>query len=81
MRFIEKNTEGVQIGGPPQGYVDPYTGSYSLCLGHAMGLIEPGASSYRGAGNAPATGASSYRDPYTGATRRYFLTVWSDVKF
>lgn len=30
VRFIEKNTEGVQIGGPQAGYVDPYTGESGL---------------------------------------------------
>ncbi|KAG5643225.1 hypothetical protein DXG03_001309 [Asterophora parasitica] len=54
VKFIEKNTAGVNIGTAGEDYVDPYTG----------------ASRYRGsAGSTPSAAASSYQDPYTGASR------------
>ncbi|KAF8891244.1 phospholipase A-2-activating protein [Infundibulicybe gibba] len=54
VKFIEKNTAGVNIGTAGEEYVDPYTG----------------ASRYRSSTNSsnPAP-ASTYMDPYTGASR------------
>ncbi|KAG6909638.1 hypothetical protein DXG01_016420 [Tephrocybe rancida] len=53
VKFIEKNTTGVNIGTGGEEYVDPYTG----------------ASRYRGSAPAASAPASSYQDPYTGASR------------
>ncbi|KAF8809106.1 PFU-domain-containing protein, partial [Phlegmacium glaucopus] len=54
VKFIEKNTAGVNIGTGGEEYVDPYTG----------------ASRYRSsAGSAPAGAPSQYADPFTGASR------------
>ncbi|KIJ69132.1 hypothetical protein HYDPIDRAFT_172598 [Hydnomerulius pinastri MD-312] len=54
VRFIEKNTSGVNLGGD-SGYVDPYTGATRY---------QP-ASSQSSSG----ASASAYMDPYTGASR------------
>ncbi|KAF8077719.1 phospholipase A-2-activating protein [Lyophyllum atratum] len=53
VKFIEKNTAGVNIGTGGEDYVDPYTG----------------ASRYRSTPSATSAPASSYQDPYTGASR------------
>ncbi|RDB21127.1 Phospholipase A-2-activating protein [Hypsizygus marmoreus] len=55
VKFIEKNTSGVNIGTGGEEYVDPYTG----------------ASRYRSsAASVPTTApTSTYQDPYTGASR------------
>ncbi|KAF5380915.1 hypothetical protein D9615_004162 [Tricholomella constricta] len=56
VKFIEKNTTGVNIGTAGEEYVDPYTG----------------ASRYRSSNtstSAPSAPASNYQDPYTGASR------------
>ncbi|KAF9484697.1 phospholipase A-2-activating protein [Pholiota conissans] len=53
VKFIEKNTAGVNIGTGGEEYVDPFTG----------------ASRYRAAPSAPAAAALQYVDPFTGASR------------
>ncbi|KAG6828591.1 hypothetical protein H0H92_007381 [Tricholoma furcatifolium] len=54
VKFIEKNTSGVNIGTGSEEYVDPYTG----------------ASRYRSTTSAPTSApATTYQDPYTGASR------------
>jgi hypothetical protein len=34
--FIEQNTAAVQLGGPSNQYVDPYTGAFQIFLLHVM---------------------------------------------
>ncbi|EAU88837.2 phospholipase A-2-activating protein [Coprinopsis cinerea okayama7 len=53
VKFIEKNTAGVNIGTGNEEYVDPYTG----------------ASRYRSNAGTAATGPAEYMDPFTGASR------------
>ncbi|KAF8912027.1 phospholipase A-2-activating protein [Gymnopilus junonius] len=53
VKFIEKNTAGVNIGTGGEEYVDPFTG----------------ASRYRAQASAPGPQASQYVDPFTGASR------------
>jgi len=54
VKFIEKNTAGVNLGTSNEDYIDPFTG----------------ASRYRSGANAtPAAAASEYMDPFTGASR------------
>jgi phospholipase A-2-activating protein len=53
VKFIEKNTAGVNIGTGGDEYVDPFTG----------------ASRYRAAPAAASSAASQYVDPFTGASR------------
>lgn len=69
MKFIEKNTSGVNIGTGGEDYVDPYTGN--IVKQRLILLIGvPGASRYRSAGSSASSGpTSSYMDPYTGASR------------
>jgi phospholipase A-2-activating protein len=55
VRFIEKNTAGVNIGTAGNDYVDPYTGA-SRYQSNASSVPTP-------------TNASTYADPYTGASR------------
>lgn len=74
VKFIEKNTAGVNIGTGGEDYVDPYTGDkiiISLFLLFPCFNILLGASRYRSsAASVPAANpASSYVDPYTGASR------------
>ncbi|KAF5330954.1 hypothetical protein D9619_005411 [Psilocybe cf. subviscida] len=53
VKFIEKNTSGVNIGTSGEEYVDPFTG----------------ASRYRAAAPASAASTGQYVDPFTGASR------------
>ncbi|KAI0748494.1 phospholipase A-2-activating protein [Daedaleopsis nitida] len=53
VRFIEKNTAGVSIGGGNNQYVDPYTG----------------ASRYQASQTSSSGGGSDFMDPFTGAAR------------
>ncbi|KAL6305276.1 phospholipase A-2-activating protein [Sparassis latifolia] len=79
VRFIEKNTTGVSIGGGPNQFVDPYTGASRYQPGRstvASGGAEymdpfTGASRYRApeASPPPAAPAPAYGDPWTGASR------------
>lgn len=78
VRFIEKNTAGVNIGTAGEEYVDPYTGASRYRAGGpttapASGYMDPytGASRYTGtpASQPQAGQASTFMDPYTGASR------------
>ncbi|KAL0067083.1 WD repeat protein Lub1 [Marasmius tenuissimus] len=53
VKFIEKNTSGVNLGTGSDEYVDPFTG----------------ASRYRGSGGTSQPPSSAYMDPFTGASR------------
>ncbi|KIP12347.1 hypothetical protein PHLGIDRAFT_124238 [Phlebiopsis gigantea 11061_1 CR5-6] len=53
VKFIEKNTAGVNISNTGNNYVDPFTG----------------ASRYQPAQNSNASGGAEYMDPFTGASR------------
>ncbi|KAJ3542307.1 hypothetical protein NM688_g5983 [Phlebia brevispora] len=53
VKFIEKNTAGVNISSGPTQYVDPFTG----------------ASRYQPTQHAAAAGGQEYADPFTGASR------------
>lgn len=72
VQFIEKNTAGVNLGsGGNNEYVDPYTGK-CINIRHQRADIysRAGASRYQSSVNSVPTGpASSYVDPYTGASR------------
>lgn len=74
VQFIEKNTAGVNLGGGGNNeFVDPFTGKPLICQ-HAVDIlliILAGASRYQSsAASVPTAGpASSYVDPYTGASR------------
>lgn len=80
VKFIEKNTSGVNIGTGGEDYVDPYTGASryrsserSAPTAPASSYMDPytGTSRYSGASQAvaPTTPASNYMDPFTGASR------------
>jgi hypothetical protein len=68
--FIEQNTAAVQLGGPNNQYVDPYTGaSPNFYPCHAQGGFS-GASRYiEPEAGAQVGGDGSYVDPYTGSSR------------
>ncbi|KAF8643795.1 hypothetical protein AX16_008814 [Volvariella volvacea WC 439] len=78
VKFIEKNTSGVNIGGASEEYVDPYTGAsrYRSSGGSAASSAaysDPftGASRYVSTAAAQPSNVSSsdYSDPFTGASR------------
>ncbi|KAJ8700517.1 WD repeat protein Lub1 [Pleurotus ostreatus] len=80
VRFIERNTAGVNIGTSGSEYVDPYTGAsrYQSSVPSAPQAdtsmyVDPytGASRYTGTpASAPSsTPATNYMDPFTGASR------------
>ncbi|KAH9945813.1 phospholipase A-2-activating protein [Epithele typhae] len=77
VRFIEKNTAGVNVGTSNDEFVDPYTGAsrYQASQTTSSGpseFMDPftGASRYRAAPPvASSTPASSGGDPWTGASR------------
>ena len=72
VKFIEKNTAGVNIGTGGEEYVDPYTGKHTRTLQfiHVHDKILLGASRYRSsAGPAPGSAPSQYADPFTGGSR------------
>ncbi|KAL0565642.1 WD repeat protein Lub1 [Marasmius crinis-equi] len=81
VKFIEKNTAGVQLGTGGDEYADPFTGAtrYRSSGGASQtpsgGYMDPftGASRYTGTpsnSQSSSTGpASTYQDPFTGASR------------
>ncbi|KAF9469300.1 phospholipase A-2-activating protein [Collybia nuda] len=81
VKFIEKNTTGVNIGTSGEDYVDPYTGASRYrssaasvpATSPASTYMDPytGASRYSGTpqASAPATDQNTYMDPFTGASR------------
>lgn len=71
VQFIEKNTAGVTLGGGNDDYVDPFTGKVLPILEEKLfAETRSGASRYRSSASSVPTGpASSYVDPYTGASR------------
>ncbi|KAI0807771.1 phospholipase A-2-activating protein [Fomes fomentarius] len=79
VRFIEKNTAGVDIGVGNNQFVDPYTGasryqaSQTASAGGVSEFADPftGASRYRAAPavSTPPVAASTAADPWTGASR------------
>ncbi|TFK76208.1 phospholipase A-2-activating protein [Pluteus cervinus] len=80
VRFIEKNTSGVNIGAASEDYVDPFTGASRYRAAPATQAasseyMDPftGASRYRSTGTPqvpPAVAPSSnFGDPFTGASR------------
>ncbi|TFK42378.1 WD40-repeat-containing domain protein [Crucibulum laeve] len=81
VRFIEKNTAGVNIGTGGEEYVDPYTGASRYrssassvpTSAPASGYMDPytGASRYTATPqtSAPSAPSSAYMDPFTGASR------------
>ncbi|KAF9532143.1 phospholipase A-2-activating protein [Crepidotus variabilis] len=77
VKFIEKNTAGVSLGGGGEDYVDPFTGAsrYRSNPAPSSGAgqyADPftGASRYVSPGSTPQpAGSSQYSDPFTGASR------------
>ncbi|KDQ61148.1 hypothetical protein JAAARDRAFT_573658 [Jaapia argillacea MUCL 33604] len=79
VKFIEKNTGGVNLGVGGNEFVDPYTGAtrYTGTGGSSANAPQQsygdpytGASRYTGTGGSPASAPQqSYGDPYTGASR------------
>ncbi len=70
VRFIEKNTAGVSLGGGSDSYVDPFTGGQSIVFVIYNLLTSfSGASRYQPSGSTRSTGGSDFMDPFTGASR------------
>ncbi|CCM00008.1 uncharacterized protein FIBRA_02033 [Fibroporia radiculosa] len=79
VRFIEKNTSGVNIGGGGNQFADPFTGAsryqpaQSASMGGGSEFADPftGASRYRAPGSTthPPPSSISPGDPWTGASR------------
>ncbi|KAF8163523.1 phospholipase A-2-activating protein [Crassisporium funariophilum] len=78
VKFIEKNTAGVNIGTGGEDFVDPFTGTYRSSAGSNSAQSGPsqyvdpftGASRYVAAPQGSAPSSGSYGgDPFTGASR------------
>jgi len=70
VKFIEKNTAGVNIGTGGDEYVDPFTGEFCPNTPDSSDFCHYlGASRYRAAPAPASSAASQYVDPFTGASR------------
>jgi len=72
VKFIEKNTAGVNIGTGGDEYVDPFTGDLSnrvYILVSSEFRRSLGASQYRAAPAPASSAAAQYVDPFTGGSR------------
>ena len=73
VRFIEKNTAGVNMSNNANEYVDPFTGAWCCyCLDpmltHTYNHLS-GASRYQPAQSTGSSGGTEYMDPFTGVYR------------
>ncbi|PPR06426.1 hypothetical protein CVT26_004838 [Gymnopilus dilepis] len=77
VKFIEKNTAGVNIGTSSEEYVDPFTGASRYRSAASAPSAQPAqyvdpftaASRYTPQSSAPPPQSASYGDPFTGASR------------
>lgn len=60
VKFIEKNTAGVNIGSGSNNFVDPFTGGLFDCSTCSFTHSAPGTSRYQPTGNISSTGVISW---------------------